>query len=305
VAWSVVWLEFTTPTGRVTSESATVYSLAIAFDLLEPHQRQHADDRLAEIVTKSNFTISTGFARTPLVTDALSSTGHVEEAYLLLLQERCPSFLYPVTKGATTIWERWDSVRPDGSINPSGMTSLNHYALGAVASWMHRVIGCLTATAPGYETMRIAPQPGGGLTHATLEHDTVHGRVTVAWSLDGQRGHMSVTVTAGTQAELVLPAAADTAALRLSAGTHEFDYDLEVAPLASVTLDTPLSELASHPRAWAAVSGLFAVHMPSVPLDASAPESAQLSLAQLLQYLPGEVHTLREELSPALERLAN
>ncbi|MCE0459709.1 MMPL family transporter [Curtobacterium flaccumfaciens] len=89
------------------------------------------------------------------------------------------------TQGATTTWERWDSVRPDGTINPSGMTSLNHYALGAVADWMHRTIGGLTSTAPGYQQMRIAPQPGGDITHAALQHDTVNGRIEIQWGWFG------------------------------------------------------------------------------------------------------------------------
>ena len=155
---------------------------------------QHAGDLLARLVAKAGYRISTGFAGTPLVTDALSSTGHLDEAYLLLLETGCPSFLYPVTMGATTIWERWDSIRPDGTINPSGMTSLNHYALGAVVDWMHRTIGGLTALEPGYTRMRIAPAPGGDLTSAHLRHTTTHGDVTVSWSLTMQTMTVEVTI---------------------------------------------------------------------------------------------------------------
>jgi alpha-L-rhamnosidase len=140
--------EYVTEAGRIVNESATAYALAIVFDILGAEQRQHAGDQLANLVAKAGFRISTGFAGTPLVTDALSSTGHLDEAYALLTETQCPSFLYPVTMGATTIWERWDSIRPDGTINPSGMTSLNHYALGAVASWLHRVVGGIEATPP-------------------------------------------------------------------------------------------------------------------------------------------------------------
>ena len=86
------------------------------FGILDDDQKQKAGDRLAEIVEAAGYTISTGFAGTPLVSDALSSTGHLDEAYKLLLEKQCPSFLYPVTMGATTIWERWDSVLPDGTL---------------------------------------------------------------------------------------------------------------------------------------------------------------------------------------------
>ena len=110
--------EYVTEKGRVAGDTVTGYALAIAFDILDERQRQHAGDLLARLVAKAGYRISTGFAGTPLVTDALSRTGHLEEAYLLLLETGCPSFLYPVTMGATTIWERWDSIRPDGTINP-------------------------------------------------------------------------------------------------------------------------------------------------------------------------------------------
>lgn len=102
--------------------------------------RTLAAARLAEVVGEAGYKVSTGFAGTPFVTWALSETGHVEAAYRLLLEEGCPSWLYPVSMGATTIWERWDSMLPDGSINPGEMTSFNHYALGAVADWIYQVV---------------------------------------------------------------------------------------------------------------------------------------------------------------------
>ncbi len=103
--------------GRIRYDCATVYALAIAFGLLEGSDRAHAGARLAEIVRQSGFRVTTGFAGTPFITWALSETGHVDEAYRLLLEKECPSWLYPVTMGATTVWERWDSALPDGSIN--------------------------------------------------------------------------------------------------------------------------------------------------------------------------------------------
>ncbi len=136
--------------GRIDSDAITVYALAIVFDLLDEPTRQLAGDRLATLVADNGHHIATGFAGTPYVCDALTSTGHLDDAYRLLLQQECPSWLYPVTMGATTIWERWDSMLPDGTINPGQMTSFNHYALGAVADWMHRIIGGITPVEPGY-----------------------------------------------------------------------------------------------------------------------------------------------------------
>ncbi len=158
--------------GTIRSDCTTVYTLAIVFGLLDEEQTAFAGERLAQLVAKSGHRISTGFAGTPFITDALTLTGHVDDAYQLLLQRECPSWLYPVTMGATTVWERWDSMLPDGTINPGDMTSFNHYALGAVADWMHRTIGGLSATEPGYAAVRVAPRPGGGLTWAETALET-------------------------------------------------------------------------------------------------------------------------------------
>ena len=164
------------PADASRSDCATVYALAIEFDLLDDADRQGAGDRLAELARENGYRVSTGFAGTPFVTGALSSTGHLDDAYRLLLERECPSWLYPVTMGATTVWERWDSMLPDGTINPGEMTSFNHYALGAVADWMHRTIGGIAPASPGYAKVVIAPRPGGGLTWAKASLDTLTAR---------------------------------------------------------------------------------------------------------------------------------
>ncbi len=193
--------------GRVRSDCPTVYALAIAFDLLEEPQRQLAGDRLAELAAANGYRIATGFAGTPYVCDALTSTGHLEAAYRLLLERECPSWLYPVTMGATTIWERWDSMLPDGSINPGEMTSFNHYALGAVADWLHRTVAGLAPAEPGYRRVRVAPRPGGGLTWARASLRTPSGPVAVAWELDGAEVVCQVTLPDGVEADVDLPGA--------------------------------------------------------------------------------------------------
>src|SRR5439155_17258391 len=104
--------------GRVTSDCPTVYALAIAFELLPAEARGKAGARLAELAAANDYRVATGFAGTPFVLDALTTTGHLDVAYRLLLERECPSWLYPVTMGATTVLERWDSMLPDGSINP-------------------------------------------------------------------------------------------------------------------------------------------------------------------------------------------
>ena len=191
--------------GRITSDCATVYALAIKFGLLEDPLLGRAGDRLAEIVRDSGYRVTTGFAGTPFVTWALSQTGHLDDAYRLLLERGDPSWLYPVTMGATTIWERWDSMLPDGTINTGEMTSFNHYALGAVVDWIYQVIGGIRPAAPGYAAVLIHPQPGPGITWARTEYNSVNGRIECHWQLEGGQFRVDVTVPDGIPAEIVLP----------------------------------------------------------------------------------------------------
>ncbi|MBB2914356.1 alpha-L-rhamnosidase [Streptosporangium becharense] len=290
--------EYVTGNGRVAGESATAYALAICFDLLDPAQEAHAGTRLAQLVAKAGFRISTGFAGTPLILPALSRTGHLQEAYLLLLETGCPSFLYPVTMGATTIWERWDAVLPDGTLNSTGMTSLNHYALGAVCDWLHKTIGGLTPLEPGYRRMRIAPKPGGGLTHATLTHTTVRGEVRIGWCVT-DRFALEVTVPDGTHALVELP---DGQITEITGGTHSFDCEPpgEDGPREPYTMDTPLKTLAGDLTVWRALREVFAKHFPGIPLDGTAPEAAVYSLNRIVGFIPGASEELKNDLRSAL-----
>lgn len=198
--------EYVTPSGRLMSDAETAYAIALVFDLFSTNeQRQHAGNRLNELVRESGYHIRTGFVGTPVICDALCSTGHYVAAYRLLMQQECPSWLYPVTMGATTIWERWDSMLPDGSINAGEMTSFNHYALGAVADWMHRTIGGLTPTEPGYRHMDIHPRPGGGLTHAKAQHRTPYGMAECSWKIKDGKFDLHVMIPPNTTASVILP----------------------------------------------------------------------------------------------------
>ena len=212
---------YVTPRGRVVSDSQTAYALALRFGLLrDPGQRALAGERLVSLVRAKGHHVATGFLGTPLICDALTDAGAVDDAYLMLRQTGCPSWLYPVTMGATTIWERWDSMLPDGTVNPGTMTSFNHYALGAVADWMHRVIGGLAPAAPGYRRLRVEPRPGGGLTWARTAHLTPYGLAEVSWRrADGQLT-VDVTVPAGTTADVVLPGAGFP--VEAGPGRHQF-----------------------------------------------------------------------------------
>jgi alpha-L-rhamnosidase len=222
--------EFATPGGRLSSDAQTAYALALEFRLLpDEARRQRAGERLVEIVRRSRFRIATGFAGTPLICDALTSAGHPEIAYRMLLETGCPSWLYPVTMGATTVWERWDSMLPDGSINPGEMTSFNHYALGAVADWLHRVVAGLGEAEPGWRRLRIAPVPGGTLTRAATSHQTPYGRAESGWELSPE-GELTVTavVPPNTTAEVRLPDGSPQ--FEVGSGRHVFTVADWTAP---------------------------------------------------------------------------
>ncbi|MGY1787096.1 family 78 glycoside hydrolase catalytic domain [Geodermatophilus sp. SYSU D00698] len=218
--------EYVSPNGRVAYPAQTAYALAIACDLLTPDQREHAGRLLARQVLDDGFHIGSGFLGTPFVTDALTEVGEVATAYELLLQRECPSWLYPVTMGATTVWERWDSMLPDGSINPGEMTSFNHYAYGAVADWLHRTVAGLAPAAPGYRRIRFAPRPGPGITSAAATHETPYGTAAVSWTLTGGTAFaLEVTVPPNTTAEVVLPDG--SAPVTVGSGRHTLGCAIE------------------------------------------------------------------------------
>lgn len=199
--------EFVSESGRVSSETQTAYLLALNMDMLLPEQREKAAACLAERIEIDRVQLTTGFIGTPYLCPVLTEAGLNEYAYALLLQNKCPSWLYEVEMGATTVWERWNSIRPDGTMGPVNMNSLNHYAFGAVAEWLYRyVVGINPVEAdPGYKQIRIRPQVNDMLGHAEASIDTPHGIVKSGWKLDGDTLELQVTIPFNTRAEIILP----------------------------------------------------------------------------------------------------
>jgi alpha-L-rhamnosidase len=256
--------EYVTGSGRIVSDAPTAYALALCFGLLTADtQRARAGARLAELVRAAGYKIATGFVGTPLICDALIGTGHTDTAYRLLLQQECPSWLYPVTMGATTVWERWDSLLPDGTINPSGMTSFNHYALGAVADWLHRTVAGLAPAAPGYRRLRVAPRPGGGLTHTRAKLRTPYGDAEVSWSLAGTDLSVEALVPPNTTADILLPVA-DSGSVRVGSGRHRWavPYQPRSTRQAPLSLDMSVEDLLDHTQAARAFKDLLIEHVP-------------------------------------------
>ncbi|MEV5961232.1 family 78 glycoside hydrolase catalytic domain [Kribbella sp. NPDC051952] len=241
--------EYTTEGGRVLSDAATNYALALQWALLPTEaQRKRAADRLADLVRTASFRISTGFVGTPLVADALADTGHPDLAYRLLLETGCPSWLYAVTMGATTIWERFDSMLPDGSINPGEMTSFNHYALGAVADWLHRRVAGLAAGEPGYRTIDVRPLYTSHLTTASAKHLTPYGEASVSWTRSDGQVRLNVTVPVGSRARVEVPGESEP--VEVGHGTHEWTGTDPYAETPALAADPTVRQLIDHEPTW-------------------------------------------------------
>lgn len=199
--------EYVTPGGRLISETQTAYVLALQFDMLPENLRPNAVKRLVDNIKSYNYHLTTGFLGTPFLTSSLTRFGQAETAYKLLLQDTYPSWLYPVKMGATTIWERWDSQKPDSTFQDPGMTSFNHYAYGAVGDWMYRSIAGIDTKeeGAGYKDIIIKPIPGGGLTFASGSIETYYGKVSSDWKMDGNKFNLSVEIPVNTSASIYIP----------------------------------------------------------------------------------------------------
>ena len=201
--------EYVTTNGRLSSNTQTAYALALSFGLMPKGQEAEAARRLALDVRSFRNHLTTGFLGTPLLSLSLSEHGYLDVAYDLLNQDTYPSWLYPVTRGATTIWERWDGITQGGSFQDAGMNSFNHYAYGAIGDWLYRVVAGLEADPeePGYQHVRIQPQPGGGLTYARAALNTMYGPTASAWEYVDGEFRLDVTVPPNARATVRLPGA--------------------------------------------------------------------------------------------------
>ena len=201
--------EYMTPDGRLVSGTQTAYVLALQFDMLPENLRKQAVERLVENIKDYDYHLTTGFLGTPYLCHVLSRYGQTATAYRLLLQDSYPSWLYPVKMGATTIWERWDGIKPDSTFQTPGMNSFNHYAYGAIGDWMYRVVAGIDTyeDGPGYHHIRISPHPGGGLTSVAADLETGYGRISSHWQVKNDSLVMDVSIPANTTATVYVPVA--------------------------------------------------------------------------------------------------
>lgn len=198
--------EYVSRNGRLTSSTQTAYVLALEFDMLPEGLRQGAAKRLVDNIVSYNYHITTGFLGTPYICHVLSRFGYTDIAYRLLLQESYPSWLYPVKMGATTIWERWDGIKPDSTFQSAGMNSFNHYAYGAIGDWMYRVVCGIETEQAGYKQSMIQPRLTDSLQYAMASTITPYGKIASGWKKENGATWYEIEIPANTRATVVLPA---------------------------------------------------------------------------------------------------
>ncbi|NHN31575.1 family 78 glycoside hydrolase catalytic domain [Paenibacillus sp. S3N08] len=202
--------EFITPSGRLCASTQTGTVLALMFELVEGEQKARVIQTLVKLVEDQEYHLTTGFVGTPYLCHVLSENGHHDVALKLALQESFPSWLYPVTQGATTIWEHWDGVKADGSFWSDDMNSFNHYAYGAIGDWLYQVVAGIDTDhqEAGYKLIKLRPRIGEGFEYAKATLDSMYGEIYSGWELnDSHSGQWTanLSIPANTTAELFLP----------------------------------------------------------------------------------------------------
>ncbi|MGD0002722.1 MAG: glycoside hydrolase family 78 protein [Anaerolineaceae bacterium] len=198
---------YVTDAGLVAGHTQTAYVLALYFDLLPEALRQPASNALVNNIGQRKMHLSTGFAGAPYLNHTLTRSGRLEVGYELLNQKSWPSWLYPVTQGATTIWERWDGWTDDKGFQDPVMNSFNHYAYGSIGDWLYAVVAGIDIDPdhPGFQHFILRPCPGGGLTFTKAEYNAITGKIACEWRLGQGIFHLSVTIPANTSARVYIP----------------------------------------------------------------------------------------------------
>jgi len=202
---------FITADGVVVSGTQTSMVLTLQFDLAPEAMRPLIVDALVSSIEKNGNKLATGFVGTSYLPHVLTRGGRIDVAYKLLFQKNWPSWLYAVTQGATTIWERWDGWTQEKGFQTADMNSFNHYAYGAIGEWLYSTVAGLDIdpAAPAYKHAIIKPQPGGGLTKACASLETLYGKLSSGWKIEDDVLKLEVIVPPNTTATVCVPAGQD------------------------------------------------------------------------------------------------
>lgn len=279
--------EYITRTGRMVSETQTGCVLALHFGLAQEKYRKRIAKSLEINIANHKNHLSTGFVGTPYLCHVLSENGMHGLAGTIFLKEDYPSWLYAVKKGATTIWERWNSIMPDGSFDESGMNSLNHYAYGSIGDWMYEKLAGINPAKPGYQEIRIQPMFIQGITGVDASFDSAYGLIRSAWSCRDGKITVDVTIPANTTAEVYLPEKEE--AVKVGSGSWHYEYETDTKlELDRFTMDTTLGALIQEETAVQ----LFNQYMPGM-LDGPMIQFAYgMTISELTAVMPPEGITL-------------
>ncbi|MDO4285075.1 MAG: family 78 glycoside hydrolase catalytic domain [Eubacteriales bacterium] len=213
--------EYVREDGSMEADFQGMYVIALENDLVTDEIRPGMTERLCRMIRENRGCLDTGFLSVLFLMDVLCQNGRRDVAHSLLFQTQCPSWLYEVEHGATTMWESWGAIGEDGAVSTY---SYNHYAFGCIGEWLYREIGGLQAIEPGYRRIRIAPDLACGLQSASAALETPYGRAAVAWELEKEGGVLRVTVPANTTALIEIPG------LTQEIGSGEYSFVIAQPP---------------------------------------------------------------------------
>lgn len=289
--------EYITATGRMVSETQTGCILALYFNLAEEKYRKRITESLKTNLANHKNHLATGFVGTPYLCHTLSENGLHDLAGNIFLKEDYPSWLYAVKKGATTIWERWNSIMPDGSFDESGMNSLNHYAYGSIGDWLYEKLAGIQNVEPGYKVLKIEPKFIKGITSVDATFESVYGTIRSAWCCQDGKITVDVTVPANTQAYIKLPEKEEV--LQVGSGDYHYEYETDTKlELDRFTMDTTLGALLEEPLAVE----LFNTYMPGM-LDGPMIQFAYgMTISELGAFMPEEGLQLFKTVLEALNK---
>ena len=246
--------EYFTATGRLVSETQTACVLTLYFGLVPEGMKERVIRTLRANLAEHKNHLVTGFAGTPYLLFALSENGMHDLAEKLLFHEDFPSWLYAVKMGATTIWERWDGILPDGSLHEPSMNSFNHYSYGSVGDWLYRVVAGIRETSPGYRTLKLAPTLTKGLESVRAQFESVYGTVVSGYECKEGKLRVFVTVPANCTAEVVIP---EHETVTVGSGSYEWEYETKTdLKLLRYTMETTFGAIADMPEGRAILNEL-------------------------------------------------
>ena len=296
--WTVVRDEYFTATGRCAIKTQTGLTLALKYHLSE--NETMTAEMLKKLFRQNKYKLNTGFVGTPLLCNVLTENGMSDIAYQLLLNEEFPGWLYEVKLGATTVWERWNSLDENGHVSSTGMNSLNHYSYGAVLEWVYRHAAGIDVTEqnPGGRKMKIHPKVNAELGYVDVSWDSASGRYQSSWKiLDGNKIQLRFSVPFGCEAEISLPYVADSVyeekenplfvnvkegVCLVEAGNYEVTYEAVVPLKKTYSVDSTMEDLMSNPKIRGFLASMMDVDMlPDIVYEMSLRDVAKMFAGEI------------------------